>query len=284
MMAVDTNRMERMEPLQFEDGSRRRQQQQQTSGLTVGPGVAAGVVGLLLGGPFLAFALGFGAEYAANQARTAPATRDMTRRPDNDDDDLQTRPGRSRTEEEKESSRVTLAAGVAAGVVGLCCCGGPFMACLMGFGAAYATGKGGATGDVARAVGKVAITAQQHAQEVNAKHRLVEKTRDACHRAVQHAQELDRQHGIVDQTKDFVRYSWNQTVRANREHRIVERTVHAVGTGISFVATKAWEAIQHEPRTTVITNHHHNHNEVYHPPPPTAPVEPRVNLYQAITD
>ena len=99
-------------------------------------------------------------------------------------------------------------AGVASGVIGMLV-GGPFLGLLLGFGAAYASTKtDGPVGDAARAVGDVALVAKAKAQEVDAKHNLVTKTKVAAKEAWERAKQVDRKHNVLAKSKEFVVFSW----------------------------------------------------------------------------
>jgi hypothetical protein len=71
-----------------------------------------------------------------------------------------------------------MGAGVLCALFG-CLIGGPILALITGGYATYASSKDGATGDVARALGDVALTARDKAIEVNEKHDIMEKTKAA---------------------------------------------------------------------------------------------------------
>jgi len=173
---------------------------------------------------------------------------------------------------QQHQRRVMVGAGVAAGFLGLFL-GGPVLACIVGFGTAYATKQDGATGDVARAVGHVALTAQEKAKEVNTKHHLVERTHEAAKRVVERATEMEHQHNILQRTKTFLDYSWTQLVETNREHRVLERTMNAMSTALSSMAqafsNAATNAQQHSPNNTITTQ-----QQPSAAPQPSAPMEP----------
>mmetsp|Transcript_21175 Transcript_21175/g.27883 ORF Transcript_21175/g.27883 Transcript_21175/m.27883 type:complete len:151 (-) Transcript_21175:118-570(-) len=92
------------------------------------------------------------------------------------------RDGNNEEKEEEEDSTLEIprkrGAGIMCGVLG-CLIGGPILAVAAGVGAAYATGKDGATGDIARAAGDVALSVRDKAKEVDEKHDLKTKTKNA---------------------------------------------------------------------------------------------------------
>ena len=138
--------------------------------------------------------------------------------------------------EDFEHNRM-VGAGVASGVVGLLL-GGPFLAAVLGFGTAYATSKDGAAGDAARAVGEVALTAKAKAQQVDAKHNIVTKSKVVANEAWERAKEVDRQHNVLGKTKEFVVFSWEKILEINRNHRVVQRTFEGIGRALSYLLEK----------------------------------------------
>ncbi|KAI2489283.1 hypothetical protein MHU86_25317 [Fragilaria crotonensis] len=147
---------------------------------------------------------------------------------------------------------LTVGAGVATGAVGLLV-GGPFLAILAGFGTAYATKQAGATGDVARAIGHVALEAKAKAVELDRQHNLVQKGKEAASEAWEKAKEFDRKHNILERSKAFLVWSWDTMVELNRRHRLVERAVNATGALLTFVATKIGKALQTDEQTPSTT-------------------------------
>ena len=113
--------------------------------------------------------------------------------------------------------------------------GGPFLGLLLGFGAAYATKRDDAWGDSARAVGHVALTAQEQARAINQKHHVVERSRQAAQQALRRARELDRQHGIRAKTIQALRSSWEATREYVTQHRLVERSVEGTSKAITWI-------------------------------------------------
>lgn len=101
-----------------------------------------------------------------------------------------------------ESTR-KVSAGIAGAIVGLLF-GGPIGAIILGFGTAYYTEKDGAAGDTARAMGDVALSARNKAHELDEKHHIVDKSKEAAHKAWEKAKEIDREHHIVEKTKRAV--------------------------------------------------------------------------------
>ena len=138
-----------------------------------------------------------------------------------------------------------VSAGVASGVVGLLM-GGPFFGILLGFGTAWAHDKEGAAGDAARAVGDVALVAKNKAKQVDAKHHLVLKSKNAINQAWQRAKEVDRRHNVLEKTKGFVVFSWEKILEINREHRVIERSVEAIGRALGYILTQIAEKIRQQ--------------------------------------
>jgi hypothetical protein len=137
-------------------------------------------------------------------------------------------------------------AGVASGVIGMLV-GGPFLGLLLGFGAAYASTKtDGPVGDAARAVGDVALVAKAKAQEVDAKHNLVTKTKVAANEAWERAKQVDRKHNVLAKSKEFVVFSWQKMLEINREHRVLERSIEALGRALAYLVSQLQEKMRQD--------------------------------------
>jgi hypothetical protein len=156
------------------------------------------------------------------------------------------------TEEEELVRKRTIGAGVFSGVVGLFL-GGPFVAMILGFGAAYATEKQGAVGDTARAVGDVALSVREKAIQIDEKHNVVGKSKVVAQEAFEKAKEMDRNHHILERTKDLLVNSWNSTVDFFRRNRVLERGVEGVGRSAEWVAGKVSGSNQAAPVTNSTT-------------------------------
>jgi hypothetical protein len=150
---------------------------------------------------------------------------------------------------EDHLQNLTVGAGVATGAIGLLV-GGPLLGIVAGFGTAYATKQGGATGDVARAIGHVALEAKAKAVELDRQHNLVQKGKEAVADAWEKAKEFDRKHNILERSKAFLVWSWETMLELNRRHHIVERAVNATGALLTFVATKIGSALQSDDQTS----------------------------------
>lgn len=156
------------------------------------------------------------------------------------------------TEEEELLRKRTVGAGVLSAVVGLFL-GGPFVAIILGFGAAYATEKQGAIGDSARAVGDVALSVREKAIEIDEKDKVVEKSKVAAQGAFEKAKEMDRKHHILERTKDFLLYSWTSTIEFFKRNRVLERGVEGVGRSAEWVAAKVTGNKQAAPESSATT-------------------------------
>jgi hypothetical protein len=135
--------------------------------------------------------------------------------------------------------------------------GGPFLALIFGFGAAYAAQQDeGVLGDSARAVGDVALAASVKAREIDDKHRVVERAKVAGTRALEKAAELDQKHGIVEKTSNAIVVAWNKTREFVVRHRLIERGINGIGRGVYWLAQKINESstthrARQELRTTM---------------------------------
>jgi hypothetical protein len=130
-----------------------------------------------------------------------------------------------------------VASGAAGAVLGFLF-GGPILAALLGFGAAYATQKEGATGDAARALGDVAISTKEKALEVDKKHNVVNRSKEAAADVWGKAKKYDKQYNVLDKVKDVVVFSWKSFSDFICHRRVLERGVDGVGRGYEYVAKK----------------------------------------------
>mmetsp|Transcript_11828 Transcript_11828/g.18648 ORF Transcript_11828/g.18648 Transcript_11828/m.18648 type:complete len:217 (+) Transcript_11828:231-881(+) len=146
-------------------------------------------------------------------------------------------PPTERNVEEPNGDPRMVASGVAGAVLGFMF-GGPILATLFGFGSAYATQKGGATGDAARALGDVAIVAKVKAEELDKKHNVVEKSKKVAAKAWEQAKEYDRKHNVLDQAVEFAKFSWKSLTKFAQDHRLLERGVSGVGRSFEYVADR----------------------------------------------
>jgi hypothetical protein len=159
---------------------------------------------------------------------------------------LMTNTGEAESNLSEEESATTLAqkqktaAGVAGGVIGLLV-GGPFLGVVLGLGSLYASNSDGAAGDAARALGDVALLANNKFKEVDNKHQIVEKSKVAAQEAWEKAKQLDRRHRVMERATDFVVWSWEAVKEINRKHRLLERLIEGIGRGLVFVMTKVSE-------------------------------------------
>ena len=143
------------------------------------------------------------------------------------------------SDEEHERQR-RVGAGAAGAVMGLLV-GGPVLSLFLGFGAAYYTRHEGATGDLARALGEVALVAKDKFQEIDNKHNLVHKSQEAAQEAIRRIQEADRRHHGQEKFFRFVRYSWETTLSFVERHRLVQRGYHHLQKLLAHIARKIHE-------------------------------------------
>merc|ERR1712150_163067 len=169
--------------------------------------------------------------------------------------------GEEKTSMDAESDSVAttassrkLGAGVAGGVVGFVL-GGPIIATIAGFASAWATEKDGVGGDVARAMGDVALTVREKAIEVDEKHHIVEESKKAATGVVDKAKQVDEKYEVVAKTKEFVSWSLETIKDFNRRHRVVERAISAVGDALSWILVQVGGGdTERTPEISVTTN------------------------------
>lgn len=122
----------------------------------------------------------------------------------------------------QEKSR-TFGAGAAGAVIGMMF-GGPFFSVVFGIGAAFYSHQAGAAGDVARAMGDIAIMARLRFLELDAKHHLLEKAQKEATkflRKLQHKAERNPETKV--KVKRFVGWCWRALIQFENEHKLIQR-------------------------------------------------------------
>jgi hypothetical protein len=162
-----------------------------------------------------------------------PTVEAVAATPENDEDDPETK------EEDVEVHKRTLVkgAGIASGIFG-CLIGGPILALLLGFGAAYACDKRGAVGDTARAVGELALSTREKAKEIEDKHHVAQRTQVAASSVWKKAKEADGQNRILERTKGLAVDGINATTDFCHRHKLIERGVAGVGKAVYWATDK----------------------------------------------
>lgn len=94
-------------------------------------------------------------------------------------------------------------AGIAIGMVTAPFCG-PVLAVMAGCAAAYGTSKPGATGDICRAAGDIAIVAKEKAIEVDKKHDIMNKTKESANRIIDKAKNANEKHHIMENVQKMI--------------------------------------------------------------------------------
>jgi hypothetical protein len=124
--------------------------------------------------------------------------------------------------EQPTQTQHTFGAGAAGAVFGLLL-GGPFLALIFGFGSAFYSKQEGAAGDAARALGEIALVARDKAREVDGKHHIVNKSKDAAAKALEKLKKKDRDHHVQERSLKFLSFCWTSTLDFVREHQLIER-------------------------------------------------------------
>jgi hypothetical protein len=117
----------------------------------------------------------------------------------------------------------TFGAGAAGAAIGMMF-GGPLLSVVLGIGAAFYSQQEGATGDVARALGDIAIMARVRFLELDAKHHLVEKGQEAVTRILRklkHKAEKNPEAKV--KVKRFVGWCWRALVEFENQHKLIQR-------------------------------------------------------------
>jgi hypothetical protein len=121
-----------------------------------------------------------------------------------------------------------LGAGAAGAVLGFLM-GGPFLCVVLGLGSLYCSQLEGAAGDIARAMGDVALLTQSKFLELDEKHHLVDKGREAAGKALsklKEAEERRRRHRSCKKEikfRKFVAWCWKALVDFEIKHKLLRR-------------------------------------------------------------
>ena len=127
---------------------------------------------------------------------------------------------------DEEDSQV-LGAGAAGAVLGLLF-GGPFFSVVLGLGMLYHSQQEGAMGDLARAMGDVALLTRKRFEELNEKHHLVDKGKNAAGKALKKIKEADRRrhHRRCCKREKFQKFlatCWKSLVAFENKHHLLSR-------------------------------------------------------------
>lgn len=160
---------------------------------------------------------------------------------------------------EVRDSQRTVGAGAAGAILGLLV-GGPVFSLVLGFGTVYYTKQEGATGDLARALGEVALVARDKWKEVDSKHHIVDQSRQAANEAIHRIQEADRRHHARAHLYKFVSFCWKSTLQFVDRHRVVERGCDKLKVLAEHVA-ETIQAQHNRVRNCPHHQHHHHHHQ-----------------------
>jgi hypothetical protein len=160
-------------------------------------------------------------------------------------------------EEARTNSQRAVGAGAAGAVLGLLV-GGPVLSIVFGFGTVYYSKQEGATGDLARALGEIALVARDKWKEVDSKHHIVDQGREVANEAIHRIQ--DRRDHRRQRVYKFVAYCWKSTLQFVEQHRLVERGCDQLKVLAENVAGKIQE--HHSRVRDCPHNNHHNSERV----------------------
>lgn len=130
-----------------------------------------------------------------------------------------------------------IAAGTAGAVLGLFL-GGPFVSLVLGFGTGYYAKQEGAAGDIARALGDVALMTREKFREVDSEHHIVDRSRDAAYEAFQRFQHSNQRLHVREKVFQFTVDCWRSTLAFVERHNLVERGCRAVVCIAAHIITK----------------------------------------------
>ena len=139
------------------------------------------------------------------------------------------------TPEEQERAILEQSSGLTGAAIGFLF-GGPILAAIAGFGAAYAVRKDNSVGENARSLGKFGLSVNDKAKELDQQHHISDKTKQALGSAWGQVEKLDR--NVASRIQEFVVNSWAKSVAYTKEHKLIERGVENTGRGFEFIASK----------------------------------------------
>jgi hypothetical protein len=132
----------------------------------------------------------------------------------------------SNCNQEEDESQV-FGAGTAGALLGFLM-GGPLLAVVLGLGSLYCSQQDGAAGDIARAMGDVAILTGSRAQQLNEKHQLVGKGKKVAGKALAKLKEIEQKHHHRHceeriKFRKFVAWCWKSLVNFEHKHQLLNR-------------------------------------------------------------
>lgn len=160
----------------------------------------------------------------------------------------------SRGSECESEARTQVGAGLFFGLSGLLL-GGPLLGVLTGAGAAIVASKDkGPAGDVARATGEFAVVTGskvgEAAKEVNEKHSVLEKIKNALTSAWSMFQKFDEEHKISEKTKETMSDVSQKTVEFENKHHVMENILEGIQNGVNFMLVKLKDVTSRESGTS----------------------------------
>lgn len=142
-------------------------------------------------------------------------------------------------EDEAQGAQRRVGAGIAVGVITLPVLG--FVAATVaGVAASFGATQPGATGDVCRACGDVALNARAKAMEVDKKHELSKKAKTGASTALKAVQDTNEKYGILERVQKGLKEAWKKLNDFEKEHQVFERTIQ----GVSSIFKKAADTVK----------------------------------------
>ena len=139
------------------------------------------------------------------------------------------------TPEEEQRAQMERSSGITGAVIGFLL-GGPILAAIAGFGAAYAVRKENAVGENARSLGKFGESVGEKAKELDRQHEISDKTKHVLGSAWSQVEKLDR--NIANKIQEFAANSWKASVAFTKDHKLIERGIENTGRGFEYVSSK----------------------------------------------
>ncbi|KAL3945651.1 MAG: hypothetical protein SGBAC_000219, partial [Bacillariaceae sp.] len=101
--------------------------------------------------------------------------------------------------------------------------GGPFLSLVFGVGSHHYSKQEGAMGDCARALGEIGIVAQEKFRQVDDRHHLVDKGKDAASRTLDRMKQADREHKLQEKLGHAVSHCYAVALDFIYRHNLIDR-------------------------------------------------------------
>ena len=146
----------------------------------------------------------------------------------------------SQQQQQNPEDERNMAAGAAGAVIGLLI-GGPVISVVLGFGSVYYTKEEGVMGDLARALGDVALVARDKFRKVDSEHHILEQGRAAAAATLHRVQDAHQRRNAREECIRFAACCWRTTTEFVERHHLIDRGCHVVALIVTHLISKVQE-------------------------------------------